>query len=345
MLMPTLRRMKRIRRWIGAGAFAAGAVLLTRRHLPATPIDFNSIEPEMDLGDGSRFVDLHGLRVRVRVAGDGEPVIVLVHGFAASIFTWRKIFDELAKHGTVIAFDRPAHGFTSRPISGDWGDVNPYSLDAQAELVIALLDHFGVDRAILVGHSAGGTVAALAALKHPERIESLILIAPAIYRDVPPPPWMRRLVNAPLMHVVGPAIARSVARLAFPIMDRAWHDSNLITTEIREGYLMPYRVMNWDRAMWEAARANRANGLGRQFGSLRAPTTLITGDDDGVVPVAQTLRLSHQLDGARLIMIPDCGHIPQEEKPDDVLDAIVRSLNPDPSSAPIHDAGPSSLDS
>ena len=81
--------------------------------------------------------------------------------------------------GTVIAFDRPAFGLTERPL--EWEGQNPYSPEAQVELVIGLLDHFGVDQAILVGNSAGGTIAMQAALTYPERVSALVLVDPAVY--------------------------------------------------------------------------------------------------------------------------------------------------------------------
>lgn len=315
--------MRRGHRWLGAVALSAAGALLARRWLPPTGIAFNSLDPEHALDDGSEFVDLNGLSVRTRVAGHGRPALVLLHGFAASTFTWHQVFTELSRLGTLIAFDRPAHGFTARPIQSKWGGRSPYSLEDQADLTIAILDHFGIDRAILVGHSAGGSVAALTALRHLNRVPSLILIAPAIYSDIPPPPWLRRIFGASLMRNVGPWIARTGARCAHPILNRAWHDSTRITAEIREGYFAPFRVTDWDKGMWEAARVNHSLGLRHQIGALRVPTLVITGDDDRVVPVAESRRLASELPDAKLEVIPDCGHIPQEEQPQLFLDAVI----------------------
>ncbi len=306
---------------IGLGLAGSAAVVAGRRFLPE-PIEFNSLEAEDAVDDGSQFIDVWNLKVRTRIGGEGRPALVLLHGFAASVFTWHKVFAPLCEFGTVIAFDRPAFGFTTRPTRTEWHGRNPYSIDSQADLTIELLDHFGIDRAILIGHSSGGTIAALTALKYPERIESLVLMSPAVYMSVPPPPWMRFLINGPMMHVIGPAIARAGARLTNPIMRRAWHDPSLITPEIREGYLRPFKVRNWDKGMWEAARANRETGLNQRVGALRTPTLVVTGDQDHVVPVDQSVRLAGEIPSADLKIVSDCGHIPQEEKPERFLEIV-----------------------
>ena len=123
--------MKKRTGWLLVAVAAAGAAaLVARRRYPFTRIDFNTLDPETALDDGSQFVDIDGLRVRTRSAGQGRPASVLLHGFAASVFTWHKVFERLADHGEVVAFDRPAYGFTSCPSDGDFRGRNPYSLEA-----------------------------------------------------------------------------------------------------------------------------------------------------------------------------------------------------------------------
>jgi len=79
----------------------------------------------------SLFVDVDGLEVHYKVAGQGEPTVVLLHGFAASVFSWRKVMEPLSEVGMVVAFDRPAFGLTERPMPGEWGEENPYSPEAR----------------------------------------------------------------------------------------------------------------------------------------------------------------------------------------------------------------------
>lgn len=314
--------MKLRRIVLATGAACIGVSLIALRRLPTIKIAFNSLDPERAIDDGSQFVDVRGLRVRTRVAGTGKPSIVLLHGFAASVFTWHNVFDELAKLGTVIAFDRPAYGFTSRPIDTDPARQDVYSMNAQVELTLAMLDHFGIDRAVLGGHSAGGTVAVATALVHPERVESLVLVAPAIYIDGAPPKWLHCVVGFSPMGRIGPRIARLIACFTLPIMRRIWHYPSLITPSIVEGYVKPFRVWNWDKAMWKAVRGIWPTHLPGKVGALRLPTLLVTGDDDRIVPVSQTQRAARDIPGAKLVIIPDCGHIPQEEQPEAFVEAV-----------------------
>jgi pimeloyl-ACP methyl ester carboxylesterase len=87
--------------------------------------------------------------------------------------------EPLSQLGSVIAYDRPAFGLTERPLH--WEGQNPYGPETQVDLLVGLLDHIGAQQAILIGHSAGGTIALQAALKHPDRISALILVNPAVY--------------------------------------------------------------------------------------------------------------------------------------------------------------------
>ena len=127
--------------------------------VPIRPLK-GTLPPERLADSDSKFVDVNGLRVHYKEAGQGEPALILEHGFAASLFSWREVLGPLAQKRRVVAFDRPAFGLTERPM--EWEGPNPYSVETQADLTIGLMDALGIQKAILVGNSAGGTVATLA---------------------------------------------------------------------------------------------------------------------------------------------------------------------------------------
>ena len=114
----------------------------------------------------SRFMQVNGLEVHYKQFGQGEPYIILLHGFGASLFSWREVSGSLSQQGTVIAYDRPSFGLTSRPMPGDWQGESPYSTQSQVDLLFGLMDRLGVEKAILVGNSAGGSIATLLSLIH-----------------------------------------------------------------------------------------------------------------------------------------------------------------------------------
>ena len=293
--------------------------------IPVPPLE-GTVPPEQLADPDSRFVDVNGLQVHYKIAGQGEPTLVLLHGFGASVFSWREVMEPLSEIGTVIAFDRPAFGLTERPLPGEWPGENPYSPEAQADLTVALLDTLGADMAVLVGHSAGGTIAVLTALRHPERVEALVLVAPAIYHGGGTPGWVRPLLRIPQVGHLGPLLVRSIITRAEGILRIAWHDVDKITSEVMAGYKKPLQAANWDRALWEFTLASRPLDLPDQLDEITIPVLVITGDDDRIVPTDQSVRLADELLNAELVVVPECGHLPQEETPDQFLQAVTDFL-------------------
>ena len=288
--------------------------------------------PPQDLADpDSRFVNVKGLSVHYKEVGQGEPTLILLHGFGASLFSWHQVMAPLAQSGNrVIAFDRPAFGLTERPVTWDrsaWADGSPYSPAAQVDLVIGLMDTLGVEQAVLVGNSAGGTVAMLAAQAHPDRVTGLILVDPAVYAGGGSPSFVRPLLNTPQMNHLGPLIARRIQGWGLDFARSAWHDPSKITSETWDGYTKPLQADNWDRALWNLTAASRSSGLADSLGDFTLPVLVITGDDDRIVPTEQSVRLADELPNAELVVIPACGHVPHEECPDAVLQAMTEYLN------------------
>ena len=184
-------------------------VLIVPFLIPIPPLE--NTRPVQDLADpDSQFIDINGLQVHVKTRGQGEPVFVLLHGFGASLYSWDPVMEPLSQLGTVIAYDRPAFGLTERPL--EWQGQNPYGPDAQVEMLIGLLDHFGVKQAILVGNSAGGSVAMQATLTHPERVSALVLVDPAVYGSGPSRPWLRFLMSTPQGRRLGPLLVREIQK-------------------------------------------------------------------------------------------------------------------------------------
>jgi pimeloyl-ACP methyl ester carboxylesterase len=284
--------------------------------LPLAPLE-DTRTPEELAWPQSNFVDINGLQVHYELSGQGEPFYLLLHGFGASTFTWREILPDLAEYGTVVAYDRPGFGLTERPL--EWQGTNPYSPQAQMELLFGLLDHFGIEKAILIGHSAGGTVAVQAAVRYPEQVEALILIAPAIYSGGGAPAWIRPILSTPQMRRLGPLFVRQVFGSAEGLLDLAWHDPQKISAETLAGYERPLQVGNWDRALWELTLASKESDLEGELAQVQTPTLVISGDDDRIVPSQESVRLATELPNAELAMIENCGHVPHEECPDEFM--------------------------
>ena len=311
---------KKVLRGLGIGlAVLIVFALIGPFFIPVPPLE-NTVPAESLADEDSQFIEVNGLNVHYKTYGTGEPVFILLHGFGASLFSWHEVTTPLAEYGTVIAYDRAAFGLTERPL--EWEGESPYSQDSQVELVIGLMDALGIEKATLVGNSAGGTVSMLTALKYPERIESLILVDPAVYAGGGAPAWIRPLLGTPQMRHVGPLIARQIQAQGVEFIKTAWHDPSKIPQATVDGYQKPLQVEDWDKALWELTLSSRESGLAERVNEFNLPILVITGDDDRIVPTEQSLRLAAEIPNADLVVIPQCGHLPHEECPDEFMQAV-----------------------
>ena len=304
---------------LGVIAFLLVVLLVGPFLIPVPPLE-GALPPQALADPDSQFIEINGLKVHVKVMGQGEPVFVLLHGFGASLYSWQPVMEQFSQLGTVIAFDRPAFGLTERPLT--WTGTNPYTPQAQVELVLGLLDHFNVQQAILVGNSAGGTVAMQVALEYPARVSAMILVDPAVFTGGGAPSWIRPLLGTPQLRHLGPLIARQIQQRGPQLIELAWHDPSRLSPETLELYQKPLQVENWDKALWEFTLASRASGLSDRLAEFTLPVLVITGDDDRIVPTADSIRLAGELPDASLVVIPQAGHVPHEERPDLFMQAV-----------------------
>jgi pimeloyl-ACP methyl ester carboxylesterase len=300
------------------------AILLIGPFLVPVPPLENTKPIEMLADVDSQFIEINDLMVHYKIYGEGEKTFILLHGFGASLFSWREIVQPLSAYGTAIAYDRPAFGLTERPM--EWEGENPYSQASQIELLIHLMNTLRIEKAILVGNSAGGTIAMLTALQHPERVEALILVDPAVYAGGGAPAWIHPLLNTPQMNHLGPLFARQIQTRGPEIVQMAWHDPSKITNEIMDGYTKPLQAENWDKALWYLTVSSRESNLQNQLQNFNMPVLIITGDDDRIVPTEQSIRLASEIPNAQLVVIPQSGHVPHEEKPNEFMQAVINFL-------------------
>lgn len=318
-------RAKGYLRGIGYFFLVLSALLLIGPFLiPVPPLE-NTVPVEQLADADSRFMEVNGVNVHYKTWGEGSKNFILLHGFGASLFSWREVVLPLSEYGKVTAFDRPAFGLTERPLT--WQGENPYSSSSQVDIVLGLMNEMGISKAILVGNSAGGTVSMQFALRHPERVEALILVDPAVYAGGGAPSWVRPILHTPQMDRLGPLLARQIQSQGVEFIKTAWHDPSRVTTDILEGYQKPLLAENWDKALWNLTLASEESGLAGKLQEFTMPILVITGDDDRIVPTEQSIRLSEELSNSVLKVIAQSGHLPHEETPIEFMQAVEAFLS------------------
>lgn len=318
---------------IGLAALASGLVAALVVPL-VVPVTSSGTESEREVaGDKATFVDIESVSLHYEslpYEGEGanQPLFVLLHGFGASTYSWREVIDDFADLGDVVAYDRPAFGLTERPTS--WEGSSPYGVDAQVSLLGGVIDEFADEGQpiVLVGHSAGGTLAAEFALREPDRVSGLILVAPAILTSGGGPSWLSFLYDIPQVDRIGPLLVGGIATSGEDLLERSWHDPAGLTPDIREAYRAPLRIKGWEAAFWEFQKAPRTFSVTEDPAAITLPTAIITGDDDRVVATADSLALADIIPGASISIIPNSGHLPHEETPAEFMEAVLAALAP-----------------
>jgi len=296
------------------------ALLLVGPFLVPVPPLTDTVPAEQLADPDSQFVEINGLTVHYKMSGQGEPVFVLLHGFGASVYSWHAVMEPLSQYGTVVAYDRPAFGLTERPM--EWEGESPYSMQAQVDLLLGLLDHFNIEKAILIGNSAGGTVSMNFYLQHPERVEALVLVDPAVYGGGGVPAGTQWLLRTPQMMHIGPLIARQIQVRGPELLQTAWYDPSKLTQATIDAYKKPLTVENWDKALWQLTIASQESDLPDRLAEFTLPVLVITGDSDKIVPTENSVQLAGELPNAALVVIPQAGHVPHEEQPDLFMQAV-----------------------
>jgi pimeloyl-ACP methyl ester carboxylesterase len=274
-------------------------------------IPYASLEAKY-AGAGSHFVDLPGgFHVHYQEEGDpGLPLLVLLHGFGDSFTSWDGWARELGGKFHVIRLDFPGHGLTRAP--------EGYKLrsDDLADFVDAFAEKLALPRFAVAGNSMGGGVAWQLAVRHPERIDALILVDAAGFPNEKPPAEIP-LAFRILQYRIGRLLLRNID-------NRFLIDEGLKTDVYDPAVITPAFVDRW--AEFQRAPGHRAilmaidlrgqtQATPELLGRINVPTLVLHGESDVLIEPASARKFAAAIPGAKLITYPHVGHLPQIEIP------------------------------
>jgi pimeloyl-ACP methyl ester carboxylesterase len=271
------------------------------------------------------MIDVDGARLQVVDIGPRDaagPPIVLIHGASSSLGSMRvPLGNMLAKSHRVILIDRPGQGGSTRD------DLKKSSPAMQARMIDEALGKLGVARAIVVVHSLAGVLGARMALDYPQRVAGLVMLAGVAYpwpggvgtyNEVVTTPWIGPLLAWTITLPLGLILTEPATRTVFlpQAMPDGYVEQAAIPLVLRP---RAFLANAWDLITLKAAVVEQAP----RYGEIKAPTVVITGDADTTVsPEIHSRRFAAAVPNAKLIMLPNVGHMVQNAAPDLVLHEI-----------------------
>lgn len=273
------------------------------------PLTVDEIKQKGFVENDSRFIAINGVNTHFTRHGAGETLL-LIHGFGSSTYTWRGMIDRLAKDFEVIAIDLPGFGLSQTL------NTTP-TVEAYVDFINDFIQTLELDHAVLIGNSFGGEISWRFALKYPQRTPALILLDAAGYPHASP--VIFKLLRVPLL---GELIAGINAKwIVRKNLQQVFVNEDLVTDAVVDNYY--YRLLKAGNRETLLARARmKADTLYKALPQIRQPALIVWGENDSWIPLEFARRFAADLPQAQLAVLPHCGHVPQEEKPEEVSQLI-----------------------
>lgn len=270
------------------------------------------------LDDPANMMTVLGNQMHIRDRGAKDaPAIILIHGFGSSLQTFEGWQESLKAEFRVISIDLPGSGL-SRPDATD-----DYSDERSITLIKEMMDQLGIERATLAGNSIGGRISWRFAGAHPDRVDKLVLIAPDgfasdrfEYGKAPDIPAMTGIMKVFLPRY-----------LVESNLTPAHGDPSTMTTDM----VTRYHDLLIGPGIRQAVIDRMAQTVLIDpipiLKTIDVPVLLLWGEKDSLIPASHALDYSNVLSDARTVVLPDLGHVPQEEDPAGSLEPVRAFLN------------------
>jgi pimeloyl-ACP methyl ester carboxylesterase len=283
-----------------AAALAGGSLWLYTPDEPRPALEAVYATPP------STFMPVGGIRLHVRDTGPRTaPAVILLHGLGSSLHTWDAWAEMLSRDHRVIRYDLPGFGLTGPDPTGDYSDARGL------QVLEALMDVLRVQKASLIGNSLGGKLAWEFAAAHPNRVDKLVLISPDgfasrafSYNKTPEVPWVAKLLPYTLPTVL---LRKSIAP--------AYGDPSRLSDDVMPRYRDMILAPGVRQALLERVTQVRLQPPEPMLRRIRAPTLLVWGEKDALIPYHNAGDYLAVMPNCRLLVFGDLGHVPMEEAP------------------------------
>ena len=268
-----------------------------------------------------------GIRIRYRDMGSGRPLVFL-HGFATSLDTWRFLSAELKKEYRLLLVDLKGHGLSDRPHDGR------YSIQEHSSVVLGFITHVGLDDIVIVGHSLGVVVGLGVALElqksnSSRSVNRLFAIAGSV--DVNNFPLALRILRTRVLGWLSLKLTSASFRTKL-MLKRAYWDDSKVTDYLVELYAGYQRLPGSDHSLLKTAEqiipADYAS-LKEALAKLKLPVINIWGEHDIAISKLSAESLCSLLPRCAFVTLEGVGHVPQEERPEKVIELLREFLRAD----------------
>lgn len=258
-----------------------------------------------------------------KIYGDGDPVLC-IHGFGASLFSWRNFVDPVSQNYQLILIDLKGSGNSPKPPGSG------YSTQDHADLIYKFIMDRDLKNLTLVGNSFGGSLALLLSVMlidhEPGRLRALILIDPGAYPQYIP--GYLKLIGFPLIGAL--AVYLTPAKwMAKIVLRLAYYDPKKITAEQIAAYAAPLAAPGGKHALLETGKRIIPPNIGKllaRYKDINVPTLIIWGKQDKIISPDAGKLLVQAIPNSSLKWIDQCGHVPQEERPEVTTPLILNFL-------------------
>lgn len=259
----------------------------------------------------------HLNRLHCLETGAGPPIL-LIHGLFDLLETWERLTPFLSDRFKLHAIDLP--GFGKSPLPEEWRE----SLSGMIEAVVAFLDSKGIEKTSIVGSSMGGGIALGVAGRHPERVDKIVLINPYGF---PSPPVAAEIARSRILGKILPYLLRDpvLRQCAKALFSRSLHDPRLLTDTLIERVTAPFATLRRRKDLFrflQGISTETMREMDALLPQIRQPVLILWGENDRWLTIDHAKRLQQRLPNNRLITLPDCGHLPQMEKPKEVAGVL-----------------------